>query len=85
MTTSYEQPAFVCTVCARVLAVSHVPPTAPHCSSCGAATKPNAAMAKKAGNVRCAHCEQVQPAYAKVRCPNCDTVYVTFAAREVKA
>ena len=80
-----EQPAFVCTVCALEISESHVPPTAPHCPSCGAATKPNAAMVAKAGNVRCLHCDHVEPAYANVRCPHCDTVYGTFATRKIKA
>lgn len=82
--TTDEKPAFVCTVCARVIAQSHVPPTAPHCSSCGAATRPNATMAAKAGNVRCLHCDHVEPAYSNVRCPNCDFVYGTFSTRKVE-
>ncbi len=85
MTTSNDQPAFVCTVCAYVMAESHVPPTAPHCLSCGAAMKPNAAMTEKAGDVHCMHCDHVEPAYNNDRCPKCDTVYVTFAARRVSA
>ncbi len=81
--TTENRPAFVCTVCAHVIAVVHVPPTAPHCPSCGAATKPNAAMATKAGNVTCAHCGNVEPAYSNVRCPECDTTYGTFNTRKV--
>ena len=80
--TTTESPAFICMVCARALRQSHVPPTAPKCSSCGAKTKPNAAMQEKAGQVRCATCDHVEPAYSNVRCPNCDAVYGTFTTRK---
>ena len=85
MTTASEKPGFICTVCARVLVESHVPPTAPHCPSCGAATKPNAAMRAKAGDVRCMHCGHTEAAYGNVRCTECDYVFVTFATRAAKA
>jgi predicted Zn finger-like uncharacterized protein len=79
------KPAFICNVCARVLTETHVPPNAPQCPSCGAATKPNAAMRAKAGDVRCAHCGHTETAYQNRRCPKCDTVFNTFAPRSVKA
>ena len=77
--TTTETPAFICTVCACVIREAHVPPTAPKCSSCGATTKPNAAMRARAGNVTCHHCGNVQPAYKHTSCPECGTIYCTFA------
>jgi hypothetical protein len=83
--TTTESLAFICMVCARAVRESHVPPTAPKCPSCGAKTKPNAAMQAKAGNVTCLHCGHAEPAYTNVCCPRCDTVYGTFSTRAEKA
>ena len=80
--TTGETAAFVCTACGLTVAEAHVPPSVPSCPSCGAKTRPNEAMKLKAGNVKCAACGHEEQAYKGEQCPECDTIYGTFATRQ---